>query len=208
MSKHASVNYIFGYVLQQDKEKDGKKYANSCTCKALIDAELQGKINVFIRCSVIHNTVNTSIDLSMKGICHLKTRRQNIALVVGKIGRRFYAAFVDLGRFQLPHSLKRGSAAARLLGLPIEIPPVARIFVSCKCRVLYRQRSLQRPIQLPRAPTIVGRRCQTEKESIDPSFSKALLSYSLEHKTTQHTHTHTHKHTHTQTTRMGQKISS
>jgi hypothetical protein len=47
-------------------------------------SKLRGKIDVFIQCSVIHNTVNTSIDLSTMGMCHLKTTRQNVASVAGK----------------------------------------------------------------------------------------------------------------------------
>jgi hypothetical protein len=40
---------------------------------------------VFFQHSIIHNTVNTSIDLSTIGMCHLQTRRQNVALVAGKL---------------------------------------------------------------------------------------------------------------------------
>jgi hypothetical protein len=53
------------------------------------------------------------------------------------------------------------------------------------------------PIPPPGTPTIVGRKRQTERESIDPPFCKTFLSYSLKHKTT---------HTHTQNARMGQII--
>lgn len=48
-------------------------------------SKLRGKIDVFIQYSVIHNTVNTSIDLSTVGTCRLKTRRQNVASVAGKL---------------------------------------------------------------------------------------------------------------------------
>ena len=39
-------------------------------------------------------------------------------------------------RSQWPRGLRRGSAAARLLGLWIRIPPGAWMFVSCECFVL------------------------------------------------------------------------
>jgi hypothetical protein len=39
----------------------------------------------FLQPSVIHNAVNTSIDLSTMGMCHLMARRQNVALVAGKL---------------------------------------------------------------------------------------------------------------------------
>jgi len=39
-------------------------------------------------------------------------------------------------RFQQPHGLRRGSAAARLLRSWVRIPPGAWIFVCCECRVL------------------------------------------------------------------------
>jgi hypothetical protein len=41
-----------------------------------------------------------------------------------------------LCRFWWPHGLRRGSAAARLLGLRVRIPPGAWMFVSCECCVL------------------------------------------------------------------------
>ena len=41
-----------------------------------------------------------------------------------------------LGRFQWPRGLRRKSAAARLLGLWVRIPPVAWMFVCCDCCVL------------------------------------------------------------------------
>jgi hypothetical protein len=40
------------------------------------------------------------------------------------------------GRSQLLRGLRRGSAAARLLGLQVRIPPVAWMFVLCECCVL------------------------------------------------------------------------
>jgi len=39
-------------------------------------------------------------------------------------------------RAHWPRGLRRGSAAARLLGLWVRIPPGARMFVSCECFVL------------------------------------------------------------------------
>lgn len=65
--------------------KQRKKYENSYTCKVLIDTEITSKIDVFFQCSIIHITVNTSIDLSTVGMCYLKNRRQNVALVAGKL---------------------------------------------------------------------------------------------------------------------------
>jgi hypothetical protein len=44
------------------------------------------------------------------------------------------------GRSQWPRDLKRGSAAARLLGLWVRIPPGARMSVSCECCVLSGRR--------------------------------------------------------------------
>ena len=41
-----------------------------------------------------------------------------------------------LRRSQWPRGLRRGSAAARLLGLWVWFPPEAWMFVSCECRVL------------------------------------------------------------------------
>ena len=39
-------------------------------------------------------------------------------------------------RSQWPHGLRRGSAANRLLGLQVRIPPGAWMSVRCECRVL------------------------------------------------------------------------
>jgi hypothetical protein len=39
---------------------------------------------------------------------------------------------------QWPSGLRRGSAAARLLGLPVRIPPGAWMFVCCECCVFVR----------------------------------------------------------------------
>jgi hypothetical protein len=39
-------------------------------------------------------------------------------------------------RYQWPFGLRRGSAAARLLGLLVRIPPKAWFSVSCECCVL------------------------------------------------------------------------
>ena len=39
-------------------------------------------------------------------------------------------------RAQWPRGLRRGSAAARLLGLRVRIPPGAWMFVCCECCVL------------------------------------------------------------------------
>jgi hypothetical protein len=62
---------------------------------------------------------------------------------VGYTGKCFsedlgFAGFgreVLLCRSQWPHSLRRGSAAARLLELWVRIPPGARMSVSFACRV-------------------------------------------------------------------------
>jgi hypothetical protein len=43
---------------------------------------------------------------------------------------------IILGRFQWPCGLRRGSAAARLLGLWARIPTGVRMSVSCECCVL------------------------------------------------------------------------
>ena len=47
-------------------------------------------------------------------------------------------------RCQWPSGLRRGSAATRLLGLLVRIPPGACMFVCCECCVFVRQRSLRR----------------------------------------------------------------
>ena len=49
-----------------------------------------------------------------------------------------------LYRSQWPSGLRRGTAAGRLLGLRVWIPPWARMFVCCECCVFVRQRSLRR----------------------------------------------------------------
>jgi hypothetical protein len=60
-------------------------------------------------------------------------------------------------RSQCPRGLRRGSAAARLLGLCVRIPPVAWMSVSCECCVLSGRGSLRRADHSPRGvlPSVV-----------------------------------------------------
>ena len=53
-------------------------------------------------------------------------------------------------RFQWPRGVRSGSAAARLLGLWVRIPPGAWMFVSCECCVLSGRGSLRRTDHLSR----------------------------------------------------------
>jgi len=48
----------------------------------------------------------------------------------------FSNSIIFVCRFQWPRGLRRGSAAARLLGLWVRIPPGAWMFVCCQCCVL------------------------------------------------------------------------
>jgi hypothetical protein len=47
----------------------------------------------------------------------------------------FVSVWIIRSRSQRPSVLRRGSAAARLLGLRVRIPPGAWMFVRCECRV-------------------------------------------------------------------------
>jgi hypothetical protein len=55
-------------------------------------------------------------------------------------------------RFRWPRSLKRGSAAARLLGFRVRILPGAWISLSCECCVLSGRGLCDGPIPLPEEP--------------------------------------------------------
>jgi hypothetical protein len=48
----------------------------------------------------------------------------------------YLSRYVIICRSQWPRGLRRGSAAARLLGLRVRIPPGARMSVCCECCVL------------------------------------------------------------------------
>jgi hypothetical protein len=50
--------------------------------------------------------------------------------------KTFTEYYTELGRFQWPRGLSRGSTAARLLGLRVRIPPRAWMSVSCDYWVL------------------------------------------------------------------------
>ena len=50
---------------------------------------------------------------------------------------------------QWPRSLRRGSAAARLLGLWVRMPPGAWMFVFCECCVLSGRGAYDGPIPRP-----------------------------------------------------------
>ena len=51
-------------------------------------------------------------------------------------GRWLFTSYITVGTSQWPSGLKRGSAAARLLGLRVRIPPWAWMFMCCECCVL------------------------------------------------------------------------
>jgi hypothetical protein len=51
---------------------------------------------------------------------------------------KFLCSKLEDSRSQWPSGLRRGSAAARLLGLRVRIQPRARMFVCCECCVLVR----------------------------------------------------------------------
>jgi len=53
------------------------------------------------------------------------------------------------GRFRWPRGIRRGSAAARLLGLGVRIPPGSWISFSCECCVLASRGFCDGPITCP-----------------------------------------------------------
>jgi hypothetical protein len=52
------------------------------------------------------------------------------------LAQDFPLAFENKGRSRWPYALRRGSAASRLLVLPVRIPPRAWMSVPCQCCVL------------------------------------------------------------------------
>jgi hypothetical protein len=62
------------------------------------------------------------------------------------------------GGSQRPRGLRRGSAAARLLGLWVRIPPGAWMSVSCECCVLRRAGHSSRGV----LPSVVCLKCDRE----------------------------------------------
>jgi hypothetical protein len=75
-----------------------------------------------IRCSLISTPVITRKEL------HKLILRPNTYII--------YILYTLYSRFQSPHSLWRGSVAARLLGLWVRISPGACMYVCCECCVL------------------------------------------------------------------------
>jgi hypothetical protein len=76
----------------------------------------------------------------------------------GSAAARLLGLWVRIRRSQWPRGLRRGSAVASLLGLRVRIPPGAWIFVSCECCVLSgRGRSVRRADHLSRGvvPSVV-----------------------------------------------------
>jgi hypothetical protein len=65
------------------------------------------------------------------------------------IGNLYFQSVVLNGRFRWPHGIGRGSAAARLLGLRVRIPPRSWITVSCECCVLASRGFCDGPITGP-----------------------------------------------------------
>jgi hypothetical protein len=64
----------------------------------------------------------------------LHTRTAPVLCAVASTNEEY--AVAELCRFQWPRGLRRGSAAARLLGLWVRIPPRAWMNVSCECCML------------------------------------------------------------------------
>jgi hypothetical protein len=71
-----------------------------------------------------------------------------------------YISNEGISQSQCPRGLRRRSASARLLRLRVRIPPVAWIFVSCKCCLLSGRGLCDKLITRPdeSLPTVV-RRC-------------------------------------------------
>jgi hypothetical protein len=59
-----------------------------------------------------------------------------------------YASYV-ICRSRWPRGLRRGSAATRMLGLRVRIPPLTRMFVCCECCVLSGRGLCYGPIARP-----------------------------------------------------------
>jgi hypothetical protein len=59
---------------------------------------------------------------------------------------------ISLGRFLWPRVLRRGSAASRLLGLRVRVPPEAWMSVYCECYVLSVRGLCEGPIPRPEEP--------------------------------------------------------
>ena len=62
---------------------------------------------------------------------------------------RIYHSLFSYRRYQWPRGLRRWSAAARLLGLWVRIPPGARIVVCCECCVFSGRGLCDGPIHCP-----------------------------------------------------------
>jgi hypothetical protein len=68
----------------------------------------------------------------------------------------FLIDYKDSRRSQWPRDLRRGSAAARLLGLWVRIPPGAWMSVSCECCVLSGRGLCDELVTRPEGPTECG----------------------------------------------------
>jgi hypothetical protein len=62
---------------------------------------------------------------------------------------KFNLYLIFTRRSQWPSGLRRGSAATRLLGLRVRIPPMAWMFASCECCVLSGRGLCDGPITRP-----------------------------------------------------------
>ena len=97
-----------------------------------------------------------------------------------------------------PYHLQRGLAAARLLGLRVQIPPGAWTSVSLECCMLYRQRSLRRADPSSRGvlPSVYASHWMWSGETITFYSYNERLGRQRSDCMYVHTHTHTHTHTH------------
>ena len=99
-----------------------------------------------------------------------------------------------------PYHLQRGLAAARLLGLRVQIPPGAWTSVSLECCMLYRQRSLRRADPSSRGvlPSVYASHWMWSGETITFYSYNERLGRQRSDCMYVHTHTHTHTYTYTQ----------
>ena len=98
------------------------------------------------------NTYNTNSGTSMnlnKEYCRVTVPTAYTPLHLQQPSFIFNTVYIKIGcinfillginvshRFQGPHGLRRGSVAARLLGLQVRIPPGAWLSHSCRCCVM------------------------------------------------------------------------
>ena len=92
----------------------------------------------FHHCSILvfHSpTISSIINLATESNLN-KTLPSPLTITLSRSTSTHYSTTVVLGLSRWPLFLRRGSAAARLLGLWVRIPPGASMPVSCECCVL------------------------------------------------------------------------